>query len=145
MSCLSIVYLLCITNLSRLSKLFIVRGVMLCRLSRCRNCLVNGWQISINVLRYVALVQIRSGMRFCRYVVEFESGFSYLFITLAKTMTPSGSPRRWRGSPVSQAYRTKFQFSLVVLAGRQWHIPTCCGQWVHSDHFLYLKNSAVQR
>ena len=49
--------------------------------------------------------RVRGGMSFCRYTVFQHFTFRYLFIALAKTMTPSG--RASRGSGVSPRQTVK--------------------------------------
>ena len=53
--------------------------------------------IVTNVRRYVALAQSRGGARFCtRGAMQDYDGY-YFILALAKTVTPSGSPRREPG------------------------------------------------
>jgi len=54
-------------------------------------------RLAHNVRRYVALAQSRGGARFCTRGAMQDCDGYYFILALAKTVTPSGSPRREPG------------------------------------------------
>jgi len=53
-----------------------------------------------NVRRYVLLAQSRGGARFCTRGAMQDYDIVLIIVTLAKTVTPGGSPRREPGQAV---------------------------------------------
>jgi len=56
--------------------------------------------IDPNVRRYVLLAQSRGGARFCTRGAMQDYDIVLIIVTLAKTVTPGGSPRREPGQAV---------------------------------------------
>jgi len=56
-----------------------------------------------NVRRYVQLAQSRGGACFCTRGAMQDYDVDLFILALAKTVTPSGSPRREPGQPVPPA------------------------------------------
>jgi len=57
-------------------------------------------RIGYNVRRYVLLAQSRGGARFCTRGAMQDYDIVLIIVTLAKTVTPGGSPRREPGQAV---------------------------------------------
>ena len=80
--------------------------------------MIEGYTLTPNVRRYVALAQSRGGACFCtRYAMQDYDGY-YLILAMAKTVTPGGSPPAVPGA-ARTAGHLMILFSQKILAVRK--------------------------
>ena len=106
--------------------------------------LYGNYSIATNVRRYVALPQSRGGTCFCTRGAMQDCTVRYLFLALAKTVTPRGSPRREPGQAAPPTTKLSSLARKFSRYGRQLHIPTCYVPYFSSKFYIPHKAVVLQ-